>query len=461
MPSFWDNVKSELKATVPEHTYRMWLEPLGLKVDRDVYTICCPNFFSKRKVQQDYQNLIVGALESCKASKIQHLEFVVERTAKKDLPAEPAISAKTPEPAKPLTAAPHRQIGIPLDNQFTAGTFLKRNFTFDQFVVGNNNNFAYSAALALASSKSFAQPSLYLSANTGLGKSHLVQAVGHEVLGSNPYNQVYYISAGDFSAEMVSAMKNDRMEAFKTKYRRSCDVLLLDDVHHLSGKDYTQKELVSILDYLFEAGKKIIFSSYYAPGDIPKLNDKLRSRLGSGLISAIEQPDFKTRLKILQKKSEAHNYVVPRDILEYLAESLADDVRQLESGLHCVMAKAELIHVPLELTLAEDVVRSMVRSCNKITIETIKNLICQYYKVSNEDLVSKSRRSNIVHPRQMAMFLARRYTDCPLQVIGRAFNRYHATAIHAINSLEKSLKTNGEVKNQLGILESRLEHMRH
>lgn len=455
MSSIWENAKSELQAAVQEHTYKMWLEPLSLKVEQGVYTICCPNFFSKKKVQQDYQNLIIGVLESVTASSLSGLEFVIERPLKKD--AADSNAAMPSAPAALISEKP-RQLSIPVENQFIAGAFLKRGFTFDQFVVGHNNNFAYSAAMALASSRQHNTPSLYLSANTGLGKSHLVQAVGHEVLGADPRRSVFYVSASDFSQEMVSAMKNDRMETFKTKYRKNCDVLLIDDVHHLSGKERTQQELVSILDYLFEAGKKIIFASYYPPADIPKLNDKLRSRMACGLISDIGQPDYKTRLKILQKKSQVNGYRVPREIMEYLADSLSDDVRQLESGLHCVVAKAELMNAPLELSLALEVVHSMVRQSKQITIDSIKKLVCQYYKVTNEELVSKSRRSEIVHPRHVAMYLARHYTDCPLQCISRAFNRYHATAIHAINSIEQAAKTDSEVKTQLGILRKKLEN---
>ena len=456
MSLIWEKAKSELQAAVPEHTFKMWLEPLGLKEEQGVYTICCPNVFSKKKVQKDYQNLIIGVLESVTATSLSDLEFIVGRPFKKD------AAENTPEPAAKtvaaLTSGAPKQISIPVGNQFLAGTFLKRNYTFEQFVVGNNNNFAYSAAMALAADRGQAMHSLYLSAQTGLGKSHLVQAVGHDVLGRDPGRKVYYISAGDFSSEMVQSMQDNRLEAFKTKYRRNCDVLLLDDVHHLSGKDRTQQELVSILDYLFEAGKRIIFSSYFPPAEIPKLNEKLRSRLGSGLVSSMEHPDYKTRLKILQKKSKTHGYCLPPDVMEYLAESLVEDVRQLESGLHCVVAKADLMHIPLDLPLAEEVVGSIVSNSRQITIDIIKKLVCQYYKVATDELISKSRRSDLVHPRQVAMYLARHYTDCPLQLIGRAFNRYHATVIHAVNSIEKALKTNHEVKVQLEYLRQKLKN---
>lgn len=458
MSLIWEKAKSELQTAVPEHTFKMWLEPLSLKEEQGVFTICCPNVFSKKKVQKDYQNLIIGVLESVTATSLSDIEFTVGRPQKKDAAENTSERVSYPKTVAALTASAPKQISIPVGNQFLAGTFLKRNYTFGQFVVGNNNNFAYSAAVALAGDHNQAMHSLYLSGQTGLGKSHLVQAVGHDVLERDPGRKVYYVSACDFSSEMVQSMQDNRLEAFKTKYRRNCDVLLLDDVHHLSGKDRTQQELVSILDYLFEAGKRIIFSSYFPLAEIPKLNEKLRSRLGSGLVSSMEHPDYKTRLKILQKKSTVHGYRLPQVVMEYLAESLVEDVRQLESGLHCVVAKADLMHMPLDLPLAEEVVGSIVSNCRQITIDTIKKLVCQYYKVAVEELISKSRRSDLVHPRQVAMYLARHHTDCPLQLIGRAFNRYHATVIHSVNAIEKALKTNHEVKMQLEYLRKKLKN---
>jgi chromosomal replication initiator protein len=324
-------------------------------------------------------------------------------------------------------------------------------------VVGGNNDFAYSASLAMASRMDSQHNGLFLLSKTGLGKSHLSQAIGNHILSISPKDRVYYITAEDFSNEMVQAFRHDAINKFKAKYRNRCDVLLLEDVHYLSGKERTQIELALTLDTLFESGKRIIFSSCYLPSEIPKLNDKLRSRLSCGLISAIDPPSFRTRVRILQKKAMLNSYCFPDNILQYLAGELTDDVRQLESGLNGVAAKSSLLGMPINLSLAESVVKNIVRQRKRITIEAIKKLVCKYYDVSIEDVMSRSRKQNLVRPRQMAIYLARSYTDAPLQTIGKSFNRYHATALHSIKCIERGIKQNSSIKKQVRIFRQKLE----
>ena len=211
---------------------------------------------------------------------------------------------------------------------------------------------------------------------------------------------------------MVQAFRHDAIDKFKGKYRNQCDVLLLEDVHYLSGKERTQIELALALDTLFESGKRIIFSSCYLPADIPKLNDKLRSRLSCGLISSIDPPNFRTRVRILQKKARLNGYRIPENVLHYLAGELTDDVRQLESGMNGVAAKSSLLGMPIDLSLAESVVKNIVRQRKRITIEVIKKLVCKYYGVSIADVMSRSRKQNFVRPRQMAIYLSRTLYGC-------------------------------------------------
>jgi chromosomal replication initiator protein len=347
-----------------------------------------------------------------------------------------------------------------LPNDFTrphSGRHLRRDFTFDHFVVGAGNDFAYSASLALASHKDAPQNALYLLSKTGMGKSHLSQAIGHHVLSEHPEDRVYYITAEDFSNEMVHAFRHDAIGKFKGKYRSQCDVLLLEDVHYLGGKERTQIELALILDALFEAGKRIIFSSSYLPADIPKLNDKLRSRLACGLISNIEPPNYRTRVRILTKKASTRGYKIPQNVIQYLAGELNEDVRQLESGLNGVAVKASLMGMPIDVGLAESVIKNIVRQRQNITISYIKKMVCKYYKVSRAELTSRSRKQSHVRPRQMAIYLSRQYTDNPLQAIGKAFNRYHATALHAIKCIERGINENGSVKRQVEFFRQKLE----
>jgi chromosomal replication initiator protein len=290
-----------------------------------------------------------------------------------------------------------------------------------------------------------------------MGKSHLSQSIGHYMAKEKPSERVYYITAEDFTNEMIGSLKNKTADQFKEKYRNHCDVLLLEDIHFLTGKDHTQLELAMTLDYLFESGKKIMFSSCYLPSDIPKLNDQLKSRFTSSLISNIEPPDFKTRVRILRRKSIRENYHVPDHIIEYLAGELTDDVRQLESGLVGVIAKSSLLGVPIDHDLAESVVRNIAVKKKIITIDLIKNTVSKEYGISVDEMISKSRKHTVVKPRQIAMYLSRKYTDQTLQAIGRSFNRYHATAMHAVGSIEESMKKEMTVKNHIEYITKKLE----
>jgi chromosomal replication initiator protein len=443
MEAVWEKVKSAIKNRIPTHSFEMWIEPLDLeKGENGQWILSCPNFFSKKRISDLYGNLISAELSTATGN-LCKLTF--------------AVGAKR-KPGLQKELVPDHQLPLPNDLiRPHSGRFLRRDFTFDQFVVGASNDFAYSASLSLASRKENQQNALFLLSKTGMGKSHLSQAIGHHVLSEYPDERVYYITAEDFSNEMVQAFRQDSISKFKGKYRNNCDVLLLEDVHYLSGKARTQVELALTLDSLFEAGKRIIFSSCYLPGDIPKLSDELRSRLSGSLISSIDPPDFRTRVRILRKKAMSNGYQIPDDVINYLASELTEDIRQLSSGLNGVAAKSSLLGARIDLNLTESVVKNIVRQRKKITIEVIKKLVCKYYNCSHKDIVSRSRKQRLVRPRQMAIYLSRRYTDAPLQSIGKAFNRYHATALHSIHSIERELKANSSIQKQVEFFHQKLE----
>ena len=400
-----------------------------------------PNFFSKKRILDNY-----GALMESEINKVagRACRLIIEVSGKKALP-RPKATEDLQIPLPNVNVRPHN------------GRLLQRDFTFDQFVVGSNNDFAYSASLSMASQKNSKQNSLFLLSKTGMGKSHLSQAIGHHILSEYPSDRVYYMTAEDFSNEMIHAFRHDSINAFKGKYRNECDVLLLEDVHYLNGKERTQIELALTLDTLFEADKKIIFSSCYLPSDIPKLNDKLRSRFSCGLISNIDPPNFRTRVRILQKKTKLNGYKIPEEIIQYLAAELMEDVRQLESGLIGVTAKSSLLGAPIDLQLAESVVKNIVRQRKNITIDVIKKLVSKYYSISTDNIVSSSRKQSIVRPRQIAIYLSRKYTDSSLQAIGKSFNRYHATALHSISAVERGIKEKGPMQKQVEFLCQKLE----
>ena len=448
MDTIWSKAKAAIKEKIPAHSYKMWIEPIDfVKEEEGSIVVSCPNFFSKKRVHDHYGIQIESELNQIQGTPCK---LCIEISKKKRVPRKKKSDALEESP----------QLILPNTNgasMRTGGRLLRRDFTFDRFVVGNNNNFAYSAALSVASRQANTQNSLFLLSETGMGKSHLSQAIGHHILSRHPLEKVYYITAEDFMNEMVQAFRTNSIDQFKEKYRTQCDVLLLEDIHFLTGKERTQIELALALDYLLDADKKIIFTSCYLPTEIPKMNNQLKSRLSCGLISGIEPPDFKTRIRILEKKARENGLKMTKEIRDYLASELSENVRQLESGLIGVTAKSTLLREPIDLTLAESVVRNIVQQKKRVTIDAIKKLVCHHYSISADEMASRSRKKRIVWPRQMAIYLSRKYTDQPLQLIGKSFNRYHATVLHSIAAVEKALKADASVPKQLEYLCQRLD----
>ncbi len=443
MEQVWLKVKQAVKDSIPEAAYRLWIEPLEyMEGSNKALVVACPNFYSKKRINNQYLPVIKSEIKRL-AGRNLNVELIIKPNGKGNGDGNGRRPSQMVLPC--VAVQPHY------------GRFLRKDFTFDQFVVGANNDFAYSAALSLAAHKKRPMHSLFLLSKTGMGKSHLSQAIGHHILTQYPGDRVYYLTAEDFTQEMVSSYKSNSINSFKEKYHKNCDVLLLEDVHYLSGKERTQIELAHTLDRLLNDNKKIIFSSCCKPGEIPRLTENLRSRLGSGLISNIDPPDFRTRVKILKKFAATNQWNIPEKIIEYVAGELTEDVRQLKSGLVGIYTKSSLLGCRIDFSLADSVIKNMVRPRKAITIENIKKLVCKHYNISVKDLVSRSRKQTVVRPRQVAIYLARRYTDQPLQAIGRSFNRYHATALHAIGIVEKSMKQGGQLKRHVEHLMSKLD----
>ncbi|MBW1894130.1 MAG: chromosomal replication initiator protein DnaA [Deltaproteobacteria bacterium] len=457
MVNFWEKVKASLREQIPSHSYGMWIEPLRPEgVKNGSFVLSCPNSIIKQKVNKSYVSLIESEIHNL-SGKEKGLVIEVSKN-NGDHKTDKGTRFET-APVKNQKSVPGaRQLHFSdISGDIQAKRIFQKDFTFDNFVVGMSNDFAYSAALSLASKKNAGQNALYLLSKTGLGKSHLSQAIGQQILANYPEDRVCYITAEDFAGEMIHAFRHNSIEKFKKKYQSQCDVLLLEDVHFLTGKERTQLELALALDYLLEAKKKIIFTSCYLPSEIPKMSEQLRSRISCGLISNIEPPNFSTRVRILRQKSKRKGYRIPSDVTEYLAGELSDNVRQLESGLIGVAAKSSLLGAPIDLNLAESVVKNLAGRKKSVTVESIKKLVCSDFSISMKDIVSRSRRQEVVRPRQVAIYLSRKYTDQPLQAIGKSFNRQHATAIHAINAITKELKIKSPVKRQVDILSKKLE----
>jgi len=330
MSPLWDEIKNEIRPALPKNSYSLWIDPISCLEDKDTIILSCPNRFSKNWVQENYLGLIRDKFKEAGLSHVELL-FKVERQKR-----APALSALPPDPDQlTLPSLPTRQGHRNL--------WLKSQFTFDRFIVGQSNEFAYSASKSMASGDPCNYHSLLMLANTGLGKTHLSQAIGHRILEKNPSSRIFYMTAEDFTNEMISSLRTNRIEDFKKRYRRRCDVLLLEEIHFLGGKEKIQTELGYTLDALAGDNKKIIFTSALSPKDIPRMSKELTSRLTSGLVTAITDPDYDTRVQILTKKASVYNVGLSEEVIHYLAERLKQDIRQMESALKCLKARAELI----------------------------------------------------------------------------------------------------------------------
>jgi chromosomal replication initiator protein len=446
METIWQRVKASIKECTPAHVYNMWIAPVQYReVQGDRLVLECPNVLFKRRIREHFGEMIQEELNRLAGREV-HL--MIETAGAKGEGGEAGVKAAA-GPAE-------RQLSLPrMDSKPRYGRILRRDFTFDRFVVGENSTFAYNAAIALASEKNKFPP-LFLLSRPGMGKSHLSQAVGHRILSFLPTERVMYMTAEDFTTDMVNSLRNRSITEFKQKYRNNCDCLLLDDIHLLSGRSRTQDELALSLDYLYDTGKKIIFSSTIPLKEIPKLNERLRSRLSQCVVSEIRHPDFATRLKIIKCKAGYHGYRFPAEVLEYMASELTENVRVLESGLIGVATKASLMGMEVDLPLARSVVENLATAKKAVTVGAIKKVVCQEFGITETDIISSSRKRAIVRPRQIAMFLARRHTSQSIQAIGKSFNRYHATVIHSINNIENEIKIKADVSKQVERIEKQL-----
>ena len=365
MEAVWDSVKTLLKKTMDDKNYSLWIKPLlFLDSDKDMVSIGCPNKFIRDWVHEHYADLFhfqlsEAGLPECKLS-LKVLPFK--------------------EPIKILSSGGSgngKQLTLPnMPKKIRAGEkYLNSRFTFDNFVVGDCNEFAYSVSKALANNIHCPYSSLFLLAKTGLGKSHLTQAVGNLILKKKPAVKVLYITTEDFTNQMVYALNNNLISQFKDKYRKTCDVLLLEEVHFLSGKEKIQIELSYTLDYLFNDEKMVIFTSPLTPEEIPNIKKMLKSRFTSGIITSIEKPDFQTRLQILKQKAGERKTYLPDDVACFLAENITQDVRQLEGSLASLEAISYYLNREINMDLAKETVKQLIPAKHISTIDDIQKIV--------------------------------------------------------------------------------------
>ncbi|CAO0822541.1 Chromosomal replication initiator protein DnaA [Desulfarculales bacterium] len=433
--ALWNALCDGLRARLDDEDYQVWIAPLRLlRNDPSQLSLGCPNAFHRTWIRDNYLPRMRDVLTQLGQPLAIGLELI-------------------PTPQAALPVAP-KQLELPQVTQWRPK--LNNRFVFDKFVAGNGNEFAWAAAKAIAQGQKLFANTLFLVSGTGLGKSHLTQAVGHQVLSCDPGTRVAYLTAEDFANQMIAALRNKRIEAFKERYRRSCDLLLLEEVQFLAGKDKTQDELGYTLDTLLDAGKRVVFTGSCPPGQIKGMKRHLSSRLSSGLTAAIEPPDHLTRVHILEHMAREEGVGVDQDVLEFLAQEVAGDVRRLQSALVGLLAKGSLTSRPLDLRLAAEVLGHMHLQLSRVTPEQILHIVAQVYGLEKDLLTGKSRKKAVTRPRNLALYLCRRHTEASFAALGRVFNRDHSTVMYGVGQVERGLGSDPNLAQELTFLEQRL-----
>ena len=344
----------------------------------------------------------------------------------------------------------------PAENELARN--LNPKYVFDSFVVGNSNRMAHAASLAVAESPAQAYNPLFLYGNSGLGKTHLMHSIGHFILDRNPQAKVLYVTSETFTNELINSIQNNKNEEFRNKYR-NIDVLLIDDVQFIIGKESTQEEFFHTFNTLHGANKQIILSSDRPPKDMDILEDRIRSRFEWGLLADIQSPDYETRIAILRKKQELDGYSVSDDVIEYIASNIKSNIRELEGALNKIIAYANLEKREINIDLAEQVLRDIISPNEKkvITPEFIIDTVADHFDITPSDIVGSKRSSKIVFPRQIAMYLCREMLDAPLTGIGKMMgDRDHTTVMHGIEKIEKEMSAKDSVRNTVDILKKKI-----
>ncbi len=428
----WTEALRRIEGQLNKPTLESFLKvmrPVGLQGDTFVFAV--PNRFAKDWVEQRLLAMIRGALRAAVGRNIEVRVTVAE------LPPPPAAPQA---PSPPL--APARAM---------EGLHLSPKYTFETFVVGAGNRFAHAAAMAVAEAPARAYNPLFIYGGVGLGKTHLLQAIGHRVLFGAGVARVAYVSSEKFTNELINSIRDDKTLNFRQRYR-NVDVLLIDDIQFLAGKERTQEEFFHTFNTLHEASHQIIITSDRPPKEIPTLEDRLRSRFEWGLIADIQPPDLETRIAILRKKAESEGISVPDEVAEFIAQRITTNIRELEGALVRVVAYASLTRSPISVELTSDVLRDLLppTRARVVTIQAIQSALAEFFGIRVEEMRAKRRTKGVAFPRQVAMYVAREITDASLPRIGEEFGgRDHTTVMHACHRVRESLRRDAHLAASL------------
>jgi chromosomal replication initiator protein len=425
--SIWDQVLSRIESKVGSHSFHTWFKPTALLADEGArVSVRVPNLLFTEWLPKHYSVVLAEALRDVGRANTE-LVFVAEDGK------APGLPVLLPAAREPIV---DEGVSAP-----TATVGLNPRYTFETFIVGPSNQFAHAACRAVAEAPSRSYNPLFIYGGVGLGKTHLMHAIGQYVLQHHRDYKLTYISSERFMNEMINAVRYDRILDFRERYR-TVDVLLVDDIQFVSGKEGTQNEFFHTFNALHDAQKQIVISSDRPPHEIPALEERLRSRFEWGLIADIQPPDIETRVAILKKKAETEVVPLPDNVAMYIASRIKSNIRELEGSLIRLIAYASLTGRGLTLELAQDVLRNVLDHDEKaITIEQIQKFVAEYYQLKLADLKSRNNSKSVAMPRQVAMYLCKALTQASLPEIGRSFGgKHHSTVIHSIKKVEELRK---------------------
>ena len=435
--SIWDQALARVETKVNRHSFLTWFKPTSFLADGgSSITVRVPNVLFKDWLTKHYSVVLSEALAEVRrpgASLVFVAEGGVIPPPHEEDPPPPVVESPPVEEVTRTTTS----IGG-----------LNPRYTFDTFIVGPSNQFAHAACRAVAEAPSRSYNPLFIYGGVGLGKTHLMHAVGQYVLQHDPTLQLTYISSERFMNEMINALRYDRILEFRERYR-SVDILLVDDIQFVSGKEGTQTEFFHTFNALYDAQKQIVISSDHPPHEIPALEERLRSRFEWGLIADIQPPDIETRIAILTRKAEAEGVPLPDNVAMYIAGRIKSNIRELEGSLIRLIAYASLTGREISLDLTQEVLKNVIDQDEKaVTIETIQRFVSDYYQLKVADLKSRNNSKSITMPRQIAMYLCKSLTNASLPEIGRSFGgKHHSTVIHSLKKIEELRKRDGVFNN--------------
>lgn len=433
----WETALAHIQKRISKPSFETWLKSTkATSLDANTLLITAPNEFTRDWLESRYSELILEILYEI-TGKVITVKFVIPTSAG--------------EQEEAMASAPAKKGEKSSGNDDFPQTMLNPKYTFDTFVIGAGNRFAHAASLAVAEAPAKAYNPLFIYGGVGLGKTHLMHGIGHYVLEQNPNARVVYLSSEKFTNEFINSIRDNQTVNFRNKYR-NVDILLIDDIQFLAGKEQTQEEFFHTFNALHEESKQIIISSDRPPKEIPTLEDRLRSRFEWGLITDIQPPDLETRIAILRKKAKAENLEIPNEVMVYIANQIDTNIRELEGALIRVVAYSSLINRDIDTELAIEALKDIIPTSKPrvINIPAIQQVVGEHYDLKMEDFKAKKRTKSVAFPRQIAMYLSRELTDFSLPKIGEEFGgRDHTTVIHAHEKITQALQTDRQLQTTI------------